>query len=267
MLAKKPRTCVIIAYWIGEREHELHRLLRETRKVDAGAAFDLRIVCNGGSERPLVLPSEFDRDNIHILNRENVGYNIKAWDEGWKFDACHEFYLFLQTECVIKKPGWVEAFEFRMLNDAGVGLLGERVVWDRLTWAFIRASTDRDLGSTAWPATEPLHPIDTYKALMTTAGISFGELGTHVPTIIHFASRVVLKEIGGYPFFGPSYREAVGAEVAFSRLIEAQGYRVCQIRDGAFAYIGHKQWAAKRWHETLFRNVKKTVKRLRPHHG
>jgi hypothetical protein len=259
----KPRTCVIIAYWVGEPQRDLHRLLRQIRTVDAGAPFDLRIVCNGGDAQALVLPSEFDGDNIHILNRENIGYNIKAWDEGWKFDHRHEFYLFLQTECVIKKTGWIEAFEFRMLNDAGVGLLGERTVWDRLSWAFIRASTDRDLGSSAWPATEPLHPIDTYKALMTKAGIPLGEVGTHVPTIIHFARREILEEIGGYPFFGPSYREAVGAEVAFSRLIEARRYRVCQIRDGAFAYIGHRQWAAKPWHQKFLHDVKRVIKRAR----
>lgn len=258
----KPRTCVIIAYWIGEPQKQLHRLLREIRTIDAGVPFDLRIVCNGGDERPLILPPEFDDCGIDILNRENVGYNIAAWDHGWKADACHEFYLFLQSECFLKQPGWIEAFEFRMLRDAGVGLLGERVEWDRLGWTFIRDSTDRDLGPTVWPADEAQHPIDAYKELITKAGIPLGEVGTHVPTIIHFTQRQILEEVGGYPFFGPSYRQAVGAEVGFSRLVESRGYRVCQLKGGAFEYIGHRQWTATRWPVRMKNHIKEGLKRL-----
>ena len=145
-MSGKARTCVIVSYWIGASETQLHRLLRQIIKLDAGVAFDLRVVCNGGDERPLVLPPEFPNSGIDVLNRENIGYNIAAWDHGWKIDARHDFYLFLQSECFLKQRGWVEAFEFRMIHDAGVGLLGERIDWDRLSWAFIRDSTDRDLG-------------------------------------------------------------------------------------------------------------------------
>lgn len=262
MMPATYRTCVVISYWIGESQAQLHRLLRQIRDIDAGAPFDLRIVCNGGDERPLILPAEFTRLGAQILNRENVGYNIAAWDHGWKIDVRHDFYLFLQSECFLKRPGWVEAFEFRMTRDAGVGLVGERIMWDRLTWSFIRADTDRDLGQSVWPAYEPDHPIDRYQHLMTQAGIPIGDVGTHVPTIIHFTARHILEEVGGYPFFGPSYREAVGSEVAISRLIEARGYRVVQLKGHPFAYIGHRQWSPPTWHEKLETKARRIVKSI-----
>lgn len=257
------RTCVVVAHWIGQSDAQLHRLLRETRTTEAGAPFDLRIVCNGGDEKPLLLPPEFANWDIQILNRENIGYNIAAWDHGWKIDPRHDFYLFLQSECFLKQQGWVEAFEFRMTRDSGIGLLGEKILWDRETWPFVRAATDRDLGAAAWPKDEPRHPIDTYKALIEQAGIPPGELGTHVPTIIHFTSRNILEEIGGYPFLGPSYREAVATEVGISRLIESRGYRVCQLKNDPFAYIGHRQWTAEYHRQMALRGkAKSLLKRL-----
>ena len=116
----------------------------------------------------------------------------------------------------------------------------------------------------AWPANEAQHPIDTYKELIQGAGIPLGDVGTHVPTIIHFTSCDILEKIGGYPFFGPSYRAAVGAEVGVSRLIEARGYRVCQLKGHQFAYIGHQQWTAASWQQILKNNAKKAIKNFRP---
>ena len=45
-----------------------------------------------------------------------------------------------------------------MSHDPGIGLLGEMIRWDRMSWPFIRASTDRDLDAAAWPAGEAHAP-------------------------------------------------------------------------------------------------------------
>ena len=69
-------------------------------------------------------------------------------------------------------------------------------------------------------------------------------MAAHLPSIILFSSREVLEEIGGFPYFGPSYREAVCSEIAISRCVAWRGYRFSKVMDSPFAMIGHPQWTA-----------------------
>lgn len=236
------RTCVVVCYYVGQDVKHLHRLLGQMLRTPAGAPFDLRVVVNGGDQRPLTLPARFDPLRARIEDRPNRGYNIEAWDVGWRLDPAYDYYLFLQAECHLKRPNWVAEFEFRAGNDPGVGLIGETIMWDRQSWAFIRTATDRDLGAHAWPAGEPDHPLDTYQRLIAARGVPLGDVGTHLPSIIWFAPRAVLEAVGGFPLIGTTYREAVACEVATSRLVEAKGFRVATIRGEAFHFIGHRQW-------------------------
>ena len=240
--ATQPRTCVVISYWVARPPQALFRLLRQARKIDPGAPIDIVVVCNGGDQAPLALPPEFADRSIRVIPRENTGWNLGAWDAGWRAATGYEFYLFLQDDCVLKRPRWVGEFEFRAENDAGVGLLGETLMWDRMTWAYIRRATDRDLGRFAWPEAEPVHPLDTYQRLLTEHGVAIGEVGTHLPAIILFAPRAVLEEVGGFPLIGSTYREAVACEIGISRRVEAHGYRVAKIAGADFQFIGHPQW-------------------------
>jgi hypothetical protein len=259
----RPKTCVVVSYWTGRSAHNLHRLLNQMRKVDAGSRFDVLVVFNGGLERPLPLPPRFDDLRPRVLNRENHGYNLGAWDYGWRNAEGYEYYLFLQDDCFLKRPGWVGDFEFRMARDAGVGLLGEAVMWDRMTWSFIREATDRDLGRLAWPEDEPVHPLDTYQALLEKHGIPRGEVGTHLLSLILFTSRRVLEEVGGFPLIGPSKREAIACEIGISRLIESRGYRVSKLKDRSFELIGHREWTRVHWLKTrLVGGAKGFVKRV-----
>jgi hypothetical protein len=258
----RPRTCVVVSYWTGRPIRDLYRLLTQMTKIDAGAQFDLVVVCNGGNEEPLSLPSRFEVLEPRVLNRENQGYNLGAWDYGWRNTEGYEYYLFLQDDCFLKRSGWVGDFEFRMANDSGLGLLGEVTMWDRMTWSFIRKSTDRDLGRRAWPVDEPVHPLDTYERLLKEHGISRGEVGTHLCTLILFTTRRVLEEVGGFPYIGPTKREAIACEIAISRLIESHGYRVSKLKDHSFERIGHRE--ATRAHQLKLRlvmQVKGFVKR------
>ncbi len=125
----------------------------------------------------------------------------------------YDYFLFLQDDCFLKKPNWVLDFEFPAGNDPGIGLLGEAIMWDRMTWAYIRKATDRDLGRLAWPEEKPVHPLDTYQELLKKRGVPPGEVGTHLPSLILFAPRTVLEEVGGFPLIGSTYREAVACEI------------------------------------------------------
>jgi hypothetical protein len=242
-LRGKPNTCVVVSYWMGRPAKRLHGLLAQMQKVDAGVPFDLVVVCNGGDERPLSLPRRFDDLRPIVLNRENCGFNLGAWEHGWRSVDGYEFFLFLQDDCFLKQAGWVYDFEFRITHDRGIGLLGEMVVYDQMTWDYIREVEYTNFWPTVpeWP--EPVHPIDTYKTLFDRHGIPWKNLGNHTPSIILFTSRRILEEVGGIPYFGPSYREAIAGELAISRLIESRGYRIAKVKDQPFELIGHPQWS------------------------
>jgi hypothetical protein len=239
---EKPRTCVIVSYWIGQPAKNLHRLLAQMQRIDAGAPYDILIVCNGGLERPLTLPARFDALRPRVIHRENSGYNLGAWECGWTNADGYEYFLFIQDDCFLKRPNWVSDFEFRMSHDAGIGLLGESIAWDQATWSFLREATDRDLGRSVWPDDEPVHPIDAVMAMVEQHGIPLGEVGTHVQSLIFFTSRRVLTEVGGIQVLGTGYRGACASEVGFSRLIESRGYRVSKVAECPFVFIGHRQW-------------------------
>lgn len=255
-MSGRAKTCVVVSYWTGRKPGDLHKLLRQMGKLDAGSPFDLVVVCNGGDGRPLSLPDEFLSLQPRIFNRENTGWNLGAWDHGWRQAGEYDHFLFLQDDCFLKQPGWVGDFEFRVENDPGIGLLGEEIMWDEMTWPFIRKATDRDLGRLAWPEDEPVHPLDTYQAMLNKRGVPPGDVGTHLPSLILFASRKVLEEVGGFPLIGPTYREAVACEIGISRVIASKGYRIARIKDRSFHLIGHRQWTrahilrVKVWHKT-----------------
>jgi hypothetical protein len=123
-----------------------------------------------------------------------------------------------------------------------------------MTWSFIRKSTDRDLGRVAWPDNEPIHPLDTYQQLLRDRGVPPGEVGTHLPSIILFCPRRVLEAIGGFPLMGSTYRQAVACEIAMSRTIEANGYRISRVKDHSFQLIGHPQWTARAQRQQILRS-------------
>ncbi len=232
-------------------------------KFDAGCPFDLVISCNGGELKPLTLPSNFSPLRPRIFNRENTGWNLGAWEHGWRTAGAYDYFLFLQDDCYLKRQNWVYDFQFRAENDAGIGLLGEAIMWDKMTWPFIRKSTDRDLGQLAWPEDEAIHPLDNYQQLLRNRGVPLGEIGTHLPSLILYSPRRVLEEVGGFPLMGSTYRQAVACEIGISRAIEAKGYRISKVRDNSFHLIGHPQWTpAARRREKLRNNAIALLKKF-----
>jgi hypothetical protein len=214
---------------------------------DGGSPFDVVIVCNGGDVSPLSLPKKFASLQPRVFNRENSGWNLGAWDFGWRKAGKYDYFLFLQDDCFLKSKNWISDFEFRMANDPGIGLLGEEIMWDDMTWSFVRKATDRDLGRAAWPPDELQHPLDTYQRLLKERGVSLGVVGTHLPSIILFTSREILEEVGGFPLIGSSYRDAVACEIGISRAIAGKGYRIARLKGegGSFRLIGHRQWTSR----------------------
>lgn len=254
----------MICYWIGRSTKPLLNLLSSMKRHPAGAEFDVLIVCNGGDTKPLSVPEGYPEFNIRVINRENSGWNLGAWDAAWRASPDHEYFLFLQAECFAKSAGWLHRFVHRMEHDSGVGLLGERIMWNEMTWDFVKSNTEIDLGS----APDLLGTIDRYQENLTRAGIDPGICGTHLVSIILFTRRTLLSDVGGFPMMGETYVEAVSCEIGFSKRFLNKGYRISQLSDDAFFKIGHVQFTQwDRYKQQALGFARRQARRIIPHRG
>lgn len=246
--------CVVISYWIGHDVKTLKNLLKGMDRYQAGVPYDVIIVCNGGGLSMSGLRKPSGAGTVMIVNRDNQGYNIGAWDAGYRERPNYKYYLFLQSECFIKRSNWLEVFKFRMENDQGVRLLGEGVMWDGLSWDYIKLATARDLGEN-WYAPSSINPVDFYMSELDRMGIERGAVGTHVQSLVVFVSGSTMQEIGGFPS-DSRYEYAIACEIAISRRIAALGYRVALVKPNApFSVIGHMQWTWAGQAKARLRNV------------
>lgn len=177
---------------------------------------------------------------VRVINRENTGWNLGAWEAGWRASPGYEYFLFLQAECFIKSKDWLYRYEHRMDHDAGIGLLGERMMWGGMTWDYAKANTALDLSDQP----EILNNFDSYQKNLREKGIDPGTLGTHLVSIILFTRRSILEKVDGFPLMGDTYVKAISCEIGISKRIENEGYRISQLGDDAFSRIGHTQWTA-----------------------
>lgn len=260
----KPTVCVVICYWIGRSPKPLLRLLAQMQKYPAGETYDVLIVCNGGDEKPLAVPTGFPDLRIEVINRKNEGWNLGAWQAGWKERPDYDYYLFLQAECFIKEQDWLRRYVHRFQTDDGIGLLGEHLMWNAMTWDYVRKCTELDLGAGSGIA----NTIDEYRANLLKAGIDPGDSGTHLVSIILFTSRKVLEQVNGFPLMGETYIQAVSCEIGFSKQIQNKGYRVAQLTDTAFWKIGHRQWTrSDRIKVKAINALKSSIRKLLPRRG
>ncbi len=244
---------VIVSHYNAWEPDRLIALLDQMDATPAGYPYRRRVVVNQAVDRPLVLP-ERHRD-VAVSYRENTGYNIGAWNFGWKQEPPAEFYLFVQEECQILKDNWLGAF-VTPLQDPKVGLVGESLKWRGFTWPrveyYYRGST---YDSHACPDS-PV-PLDrAIHAVLAAEQIPPGRRAAHLQSLILATRRECLLATDGF-LIRNAYGDAVGAEVATSKRLEALGYRVVQVGARPFEYISHPQWyaAATDTKRRLFRTV------------
>ena len=232
---------VVISYYDARPIEPLLSLLARLRELDAGGPFDVRVVVNRhGGERPLgALPG-----NPEVLYRENAGYNISAWDAGWRPLPRRETYLFLQDDCRLLRPGWGAAFRAKAA-EPGVGLVGERF---NDKWAATWEDVARKFRGHRMPGHEidgvAVDRLDCYLHFFKTKGILPGPRADHLQTLVLCARRDVLEAVGGFPA-GRNYGEAIAAEIAISKIVESRGWKTAQVGAAPFTYFDHPQWAGR----------------------
>jgi hypothetical protein len=248
---------VVISHYNAWPTDQLLALLDQIHSIPSGHPFRCRVVVNQAVDTPLELP-ERHRD-VEIFFRENTGYNVGAWDHGWRQEPAFDRYLFLQEECQILRPDWLGAFS-RCLDDPRVGLVGESLVDRGFSWQ--RSITY----SAAHPFPDPaadgsrVNFFEGVKAFLEARAIPPGTRSEHLQALIWATRREVLEQIDGF-IIGLSYGQAIGSEVATSKKVEALGLKIREVGLGAFRYILHPQW--KRFsaspHRILFARLEPLV--------
>src|SRR5438552_9442241 len=98
---------VVISHYNARPVNDVLALLDSMHSVPSGWPFHVRIVVNQETPTSLILPARPWR--FEVLYRENRGYNIGAWDFGWRVSPYYDAYLFLQEECQVVREGWIKA--------------------------------------------------------------------------------------------------------------------------------------------------------------
>ena len=240
--SRLPRSVlVVISHYNAWPTDHLVALLDQIQTIPAGYPFQVRVVVNQAEPKPCVLPAR--HAGIEIRYRENTGYNIGAWDHGWRQAPRYDDYLFLQEECTIQRPGWLRPF-VRAAARAGVGLVGESRVLAHLSWEETETFT-------AWMVEDPdgIQPPEqwakfTHRYLRRT-GIDPTASPAHLQALIIYARHEALAAINGFRI-DLRKDDAIGCEVAMSKCVEAVGLTTVQVGFRPFQYILHPQWAATR---------------------
>jgi len=230
---------VVVSTWVGNPPDYLRRLCSSMRKQPAGVDYRLFLSANGlDYEIPPDLKGLFHR----VFIRENRGFNLGAWDHAWRHLPDHDFFLFLQDDCRVIRRRWLQAFLERFHQLPRCGLLGENLNrnWDREWSALLSSRSERsDRGCTS-PS-----PVSRrarfYRETLERWRIPPGRTARHLTAVVHFTSRAVLEEVGGYDL-ADNYEEAIAAEIAISRKIEASGHAIAQVGARRHSRIAHREW-------------------------
>ncbi|MGH1357256.1 MAG: hypothetical protein ACRBC3_00690 [Burkholderiaceae bacterium] len=234
---EKPRHAVVVSLYEARSFEPLARLFESMACYDAGLSYQLVLVVNRTSSTPLDLPFY---PEMQVLERDNTGMNIGAWDHGWRESVDFDAFLFLQDECLIQRDNWLLAFD--KAASQGAALIGESLSpgWDR-PWPALRATHGKTLLREHQIDNAPANRVDVYLDVMKKAGIDPGPGGRHLRSLVWFARREWLTRIDGFPI-GADFGQCIGAEIAVSKAIEAAGGVVAQVADKPFSFIRHTEW-------------------------
>lgn len=233
---------VIVSYYNGWPPDTLYCLLDQLHTVPSGYPFELGIVINQTGSQASEVPHRFG--NIPVLTRKNIGYNIGAWEHGWRHFSSHDIYLFLQDECQLVRSGWLRAF-VGSVSRSGVGLVGESLNLFT-TWKFLESSfLSLTSPNAEFAGVKPDVFFQILDRFFLANGINKGLECDHLQSLVLCTRRDVLERIGGFPI-GQSKAEAVAAEIGISKRVQSLGLQVRQIGLRPFEYVSHPQWAYRR---------------------
>lgn len=235
----KTNTLIVVSYYDRRPIEPLWRLSQSLRLFDFGRSADTCIVINRTGDHKIVLPDMLSL--IGVLERENLGMNIGAWDAGWRRFNGYQTYIFLQDECYPIRDGWVAALA-SAAEEPDTGLVGESINtgWDQ-EWGQLRNAQAMVQLPEHLVDGRPANRVDAYLNFFDRKGIPYGTGGRHLRALVWAARRTVLDRMGGL-LIGGNYGECIAAEIGVSKRVEAQGLAVRQVATESFYYIRHQEW-------------------------
>jgi hypothetical protein len=224
------RIAVVISGWTGHTSRPLAALCKSIAQHEPGADYDLVLCANG---LDFQLPAELTDTFAEVFIRENTGFNLGAWDHAWRNLPRHDWFLFMQDDCLVVRNRWLRNFLSRFESVPHCGLVGEHLNrdWDH-SWDDL---TDPLAGFSYCAA------ANVYRQTLSRWSVLEGDTGLHVTTVVQFTSRDILEQVDGYPI-GRDHPEAIAAEIAFSRKIAALGCELVQLGRHRHSRIAHPQW-------------------------
>jgi hypothetical protein len=235
------KNLVIISFWCERSIKPLLHLLKQLQRIESGCLFDIVVVCNANSLGNIPDLPQLDSQKVKYLIRENTGFNIGAWDYGWRHLPPYDYYLFLQDDCFIVRPLWLKAFVDRFCQSPQIGFLGESLNWE-CTWEELVRSSYNQINRDHLLNGEPVKRVDFYRHFLEEHKIPEGETAEHLQSIIIFTSRSILEKIDGF-ILGKNYGEAIASEIAISKKVQGLGYQIQTVNpDSCYHYIAHPQW-------------------------
>ena len=229
---------MVISHYKAWSPDQLVALLDQMWTVPAGHPFQARVVVNRADPHDLALPPRYS--SVEVVYRQNVGFNIGAWEQGWRELPVFDAYLFIQEECQIVRPGWIRAF-VQASNDARVGLVGESLRGD-FSWEHLKRKA------------EYAESYRIYREFFEEHRTPMGYGAAHLHSLALFARREILESIDGFPI-GHDKIHAMASEIAISKRMIARGCQIRQVGWRPFKYILHPQWrslhdesATIKWH-------------------
>jgi GT2 family glycosyltransferase len=237
ILGSPSKTLVVISHYDKRPIKNLFRLLKSMVDHDAEITFDVCVVVNQESGRPVDLPSLPFRATV--LYRQNVGMNIGSWNHGWRENVGYEHYIFLQDECIIRRTGWLKGL-VQCLKTPGTGMVGECVnyrwskPWNELI--------DEDIDNSSDPGARKFADRARFCLdFIRSRNIPAGDSARHLRSLVWGFSSDTLKALKEFPL-GSNYDECVAAEIAVSRQVENMGLTITQAHRFPFYYVVHSQW-------------------------
>ena len=240
MSSSHPRACLVVSHYNAWEPDQLLALLDQTKEIPAGLPFRTRVVVNQAVDKTLALPPR--HSDVEVSYRPNTGYNIGAWDHGWRVGESFPFYLFLQEECIILKEDWMKSF-VDAVSDTRVGLVGESMTppetWS--SWENRSGPLCRFFGLTS-PFVFYNELVPRFLELAQERGADPGPNTSHLQSLIIGTRREVLDRIDGFPSWPIDYVSAVCSELMISKSVSSTGWDVRQIGWLPFSIISHPQW-------------------------
>lgn len=233
---------MVVSYYAARPPDHLAALMDELSNTPSGWPFTIRVVVHRDDDQPLELPSLDPA--VQVFVRPNHGYNLGAWEAGWRQAPECSAYLFLQDECRVLRSDWLAPFIERA-SQPGVGLVGERLSppWN-VGWPSLRKRFAGHRLPGHAVGGRPADRLDCYFDFFARQGIAPGAKGDHLQSLVLFARREVLEAVGGFPI-GENYGEAIAAEIGMSKKVQAAGLSICEVGPAAFWCFDHPQWTER----------------------